>query len=175
MKYIVYFILCFLQPICLLTPEATTIYLGVSTLGGVKAFFIGLAGILLGILFMYKVTFFLGNKYLKKVINSKKFKAYQKYMSSNPFLTTGILFAIPVIPDEIICIGSALGNIPFKILFPIVIFSKSISIGMVTFSESIAKAFSIESWVVVLCEIVIMLILALLYKLIYRKKEFIEN
>lgn len=175
MKYLLYFLVTFLQPICLLNPEATTIYFGIKSIGAKAAFVIGLIGILCGIVFMYKLTFHLSNRYLKNLKKTEKFKIYKKYVSKNPFLTTGILFVIPIIPDEIICVGSALGGIPLKELFPIALFTKTISVGMVTFSETISNWISVEEWVIVLCEIIFMLLIALLYKFIRDKKEFSET
>lgn len=171
MKYIVFFLLCILQPICLPVPEATTILTGTVKLGAHSAFFIGITGIMIGIVFMYQITHFLSKKYLKKIKQSPKFKAYQHYMSKYPFLTTGLLFAIPVIPDEIICIGSALGNIKLSIMLPIAFFSKIISIGMITYSKNIADVLSIKQWQVILIEIATMLIASLIYQRINNKKK----
>lgn len=170
MKYFIYFILCFLQPICLPLPEATTILLGTETLNPNEAFIIGLIGIMLGITFLYKITFHLSKKYLNKIKKSSKYKTYKKYISYNPILTMGILFSIPVIPDEIICIGAAIGEIPFKVVFPIALFSKIISIGMITYSGNIANFLEIEKWQVIFIELIIMFIAAFIYKKIRDNK-----
>lgn len=169
-KYLVFFILCVLQPICLPVPETTTILTGTVTLGSHKAFFIGLIGIMTGIILMYKISFFLSKKFLKKFKQSPKYKTYKKYISHNPILTTGILFTVPIIPDEIICIGSALGEIPLKFIIPIAIFSKIISIGMITYSEQIASRLSIQQWQVIVIELIIMFILSIIYQKVKDKK-----
>ena len=162
--YLLFLALCILQPICLPVPEASTILTGTLTLGPNYAFIIGLTGIMIGIIFMYKITFFLGKKFLKNFKKSDGYKKYKKFMSSNPFLTTGILFAIPIIPDEIICIGSALGEVPLKTLFPIAIFSKCISVGMITYSSKIANILSIKQWQVIVLELLTMFLAAYVYK-----------
>ena len=172
LKYLAFFILCVLQPICLPVPEATTILTGSVTIGEHETFIIGLIGIMLGIIIMYKVSFFLGEKYLTNFKKSSKYKTYQRLVASNPFLTTGVLFAIPILPDEIVCVGSALAGVSLKFLLPIAIFSKAISIGMVTYSSYIANALSLTQWQIIVIEVVIMLIFALIYSRIKKTRLF---
>lgn len=80
-----------------------------------------------------------------------------------------MLFVIPVIPDEIICIGASLGSIKFKFIFPIALFAKTISIGMVTYSEFISKFLKISQFNLIVVEIILMLFAAFIYKIM--KKE----
>lgn len=172
MKYFIFFILCVLQPICLPVPEATTILSGSVTIGANETFIIGMIGIMLGIIIMYKVSFFLGEKYLTNIKKSSKYKTYQRLVSSNPFLTTGILFAIPILPDEIVCVGSALAGVSLRFLLPISIFSKAISIGMITYSSDIANALSLNQWQIIAIEVVLMLVFALIYSRIKKTRLF---
>lgn len=172
MKYFIFFILCVLQPICLPVPEATTILSGSVTIGADETFIIGMIGIMLGIIIMYKVSFFLGEKYLTNIKKSSKYKTYQRLVSSNPFLTTGILFAIPILPDEIVCVGSALAGVSLRFLLPIAIFSKAISIGMITYSSDIANALSLNQWQIIAIEVVLMLVFALIYSRIKKTRLF---
>lgn len=172
MKYFIFFILCVLQPICLPVPEATTILSGSVTIGADETFIIGMIGIMLGIIIMYKVSFFLREKYLTNIKKSSKYKTYQRLVSSNPFLTTGILFAIPILPDEIVCVGSALAGVSLRFLLPIAIFSKAISIGMITYSSDIANALSLNQWQIIAIEVVLMLVFALIYSRIKKTRLF---
>lgn len=171
METLIFFILCILQPICLPVPEATTILTGTISLGANKAFLIGMTGIMIGIIFMYQITHFLSKKFLRKFKQSPNFKSYQKYMSKYPILTTGLLFAIPVIPDEIICIGSALGNIKLSIILPVAFFSKMISIGMITYSQKIADILILKQWQVIILEITIMALASFIYQKINNRKK----
>ncbi len=171
MKYLIFLFLCILQPICLPVPEATTILTGTIQLGPNTTFCIALCGILFGIFLMYNITHFFSKKFLKKFKKNKKFIAYQRYMSKYPILTTGLLFAIPIIPDEIICVGSALGNIKLSILLPVAVFSKVISIGMITYSQVIADIFVLKQWEVIVIEIVVMFIASSIYKIINNSSE----
>lgn len=164
--------MCLLQPICLPLPEASTILMGSVSLGPHVTFIIALIGIMIGIIFMYKISFFLSEKYLTNLKKSPKYKTYQRLVATNPFLTTGILLAIPILPDEIVCIGSAIAGVSLKFLIPIAVFSKTISIGMITYSANIAELFSIKQWQIIAIEIGLMFVFALVYSRIKKTNIF---
>lgn len=164
--------MCILQPICLPLPEASTILMGTKALGANITFVIGLIGIMIGIILMYKLSFFLSEKYLTNFKKSSKYKTYQKLVATNPFLTTGILFAIPILPDEIVCVGSAIAGVSLKFLLPIAAFAKSISVGMITYSAEIAEMFSIQQWQIIAIEIILMFVFALIYSRIKKTNIF---
>lgn len=170
MNYLIYIIACFLQPICWPLPEMATVILGTQEFGSLTAFIIAYIFILIGIAFMYKITFRLSEKYLTKFKNGLKFKKFQKFIKNNEILTTGILFILPILPDEVICIGSAILGIKFKIFFIIAIFAKFISIGVYAFSSEISLFFGINQIVIIAVELVI--IFASAY--IYNKKTNLE-
>lgn len=172
MKYLVFFIMCLLQPICLPFPEASTILMGTVSLGSHLAFIIGLIGIMLGIIFMYKISFFLSEKYLTNFKKSSKYKKYQRLIANNPFLTTGILLAIPILPDEIVCIGSAIAGVPLNLLIMISLFAKSISIGMITYSAEIAELLSLQQWQIIALELLFMFVFALIYSKVKKTNIF---
>lgn len=164
--------MCILQPICLPLPEASTILMGSVSLGPHVTFVIGLIGIMSGIILMYKLSFFLSEKYLVNFKKSTKYKTYQRLIASNPFLTIGILFAIPILPDEIVCVGSAIAGVPLKFLLSIAVFAKTISVGMITYSAEIAEVFAIRQWQIIAIEIVILFVFALIYSRIKKTNIF---
>lgn len=164
MKYLVYIIASFLQPICWPLPEMSTILYGTYILGSVKAFVVGYIFILLGIVFMYKITFMLSKKYLIKFKNKKSFKTFQNYILNNQILAIGTLFILPILPDEVICIGSAILEVKFKVFMIIAIFAKFISIGLVAFSSDFASLLSISWYVVLIVEFLVIFIISTIYK-----------
>lgn len=164
MDYLTFFLLCVIQEICLPVPEVSTILYGMSSIGPVFTFILGIIGLELGIIIMYFIVSAFKNKYLKKYESNKNYKKYQHYMSKNPFLTTGILFAIPVLPDEIIIVGSIFANIPLKILIILASISKTLSVGSIAFSEKIANIFSVSQWQVIVFTVLLMILLSLVYK-----------
>lgn len=164
MELIIYVIVCILQPICWPLPEMTTIVYGTMKFGANKAFIIGYVSILIGIVFMYKITNYFSDKYLAKIKSKSNFKKYQKYIINNQIVTTGLLFILPILPDEIICIGSAIIGIEFKFFLIIAIFSKFISIGIFAYSEQISKVIGISQPTIIIIELIVIFIIASIYK-----------
>lgn len=171
MNYFLYIVACFLQPICWPLPEMATIILGAESFGSVQAFIIGYIFILLGIAFLYKFTFKLSEKYLKKFQKGKKFKRFQNFVKKNEILTTGILFVLPILPDEVICISSAIIGIKFKMFFTVAIFAKFISIGMYAFSSEVSLYFGINQLVIILIEVVIIFLCSFIYNKKYENQK----
>lgn len=172
MNYLIYIIACFLQPICWPLPEAATILLGVNSLGSTQAFVLGYIFILLGIMFMYKITIYLSNKFLSKFKKGKKFKKFESFIKNNEVLTMGILFILPILPDEVICIGSAILGIKFKIFMIVAIVAKFISIALYAFSGELSLLFNVNKFVIILLELVIIFVVAYIYN---KKKEKING
>lgn len=164
MKIISYIIMCLLQPVCWPFPEISTILIGQVLLGPHKAFLIGYVCILIGIIFMYKITFHLSEKYLKKFKEKDSFKKYQNYILKNEILATTVLFIIPVLPDEVICIGSAIIGIKFSLFLSIALFAKAVSVGMVAYSEVISNTFNVNQINVIIIEILFIYVVSILYK-----------
>lgn len=172
MNVIVYIIICVLQPICWPLPEMSTIIYGTLTLGENKAFLIGYLGILIGIMIMYKSSFYLSEKYLEKLKTKKSFLKYKKYIDKNEVLTTGVLFILPILPDEIICIGAAILGIKLKIVMAVAIFAKFISIGIVAYSNTLSQTLNIPQSVIIFMELLIIFVASYIYK---NYKEKIEK
>ncbi len=170
MNYIIFMIISFLQPICWPLPEMSTILYGILTVGPMATFVLGYMFILLGILFMYKITFFLSEKYLDKFKNKKSFKNFQKYLLNNEIITIGLLFILPVLPDEVICIGAAIVGIKFRIFMTIAAFSKIISIGSVILSSLLASVVLIHPVFLIGIQFLIILLISFAYKNVKLRK-----
>lgn len=163
MYYLLYIVATFLQPICWPLPEVTTILFGVELIGSFKAFIIGYVFIILGIIFMYKFSFFLSNKYLDKFKRKKSFKKFQIFIQENEILTTGILFILPILPDEVICIGSAIVGIRFKTFLSIALVAKFICIFMYAYSNQLALLLNINEYLLIIIQLLIILIISIMY------------
>lgn len=171
MKYLSYIIMCILQPICWPLPEITTILYGTHLLGNVQGFLIGYVFILIGIALMYKISFYLSDKFLVKFKKSNKFEKFKNYVSKNEIITTGLLFVLPILPDEIICVGSAILEIKFSVIMGVAIFAKFICVGMIAFSSTFADVLQISNFSVILIELFIIWIASKLYSK-YKEKNF---
>jgi uncharacterized membrane protein YdjX (TVP38/TMEM64 family) len=101
----------------------------------------------------------------------KSIKAFQEVVELYNIKIIGMLFIIPVFPDFIICIGASLMKINLPLFLLIAIISKSISIGMIEYSELIGDVFQVNRWQIIIVELFIVNIISYLFKLHKRSKE----
>jgi len=112
-KYIFFFI-SFAQPILLPIPEAVTIPGASAVFGPAVAAAIAFPGTLLGISTMFFAARYGGRKFISKFIKEEQLDKYQQYVSKNETVIMFLLFIIPILPDEIICVGAGIGQYPQK-------------------------------------------------------------
>lgn len=141
-KYIFFFI-SFAQPILLPIPEAVTVPGASAVFGPAAAAAIAFLGTLLGIATMFFSARYGGRKFISKLIKEAQLKKYQQYVSKNETLMMFILFIIPILPDEIICIGAGIGHVSPKKFLLIASVSKLITATVLAYSLQLAERFSI--------------------------------
>lgn len=166
-----YFILCVLQPICLPIPEMVTVLWGSVEIGPIKSFILGVVGAILGISVMYWIAKKGSNFLIRKMKCEKKIAIFQEYVSNYKVYIIGILFIVPILPDEIICIGSPLVGIKFPLFIGIAVISKIISFGMIAFSEPIARVCSLSKGELIIFELVVLFLIAKLYTRREKRRE----
>ncbi|WP_096153529.1 TVP38/TMEM64 family protein [Bacillus sp. FJAT-45066] len=147
---LIYFLICVLQNILLPIPEAATIIAGSTVLGSHNAFIIGLIGTLIGVTTMFFITRYGGIKLVSKYVNEKHLIRYQKYTQKNEILYLFALFIVPILPDEIICIGAGLSKITIKRFLVIALTSKVLTTFIFAYSIELAGAFSLTTSQIVL-------------------------
>lgn len=135
-EQLIYFIVCFLQPIILPIPEPVTIVGGSSLLGPCRAAVIGFCGTTLGIIFMFFISKFASKSIIRKLVNEKKLDKFNEYIQRNYTLIILMLFILPILPDEVICIGAGLAKLNSYKFIIIAAISKLFT--------SISLAYSIE-------------------------------
>ncbi len=141
----IFFSICFLQPILLPIPEAATVTMGSAVLGSFTAAFISFVGSLLGILVMYFIAKIGGQKLIRKFVKEKHLQQYERYVSKNEISILLILFVIPILPDEIICVGAGIGGVSFKKFFIIASVAKLITSISLAYSVDFAQALSLTN------------------------------
>ena len=141
-KYIFFFI-SFAQPILLPIPEAVTIPGASAVFGPAAAAAIAFLGTLLGIATMFFAARYGGRKFISKLIKEEQLIKYQNYVSKNETLIMFLLFVIPILPDEIICVGAGIGQVSPKRFFMIAALSKLITATLLAYSLQFAEMFSI--------------------------------
>lgn len=142
---LLYFSICVVQNILLPIPEAATIMAGSAIFGALNAFIIGLIGTLIGVTTMFLITRYGGIKLVSKLVKEKHLLRYQQLTEKNEVLYLFTLFIVPILPDEIICIGAGLSNISFKRFLVIAITSKVLTTFIFAYSIEIAEMFSLST------------------------------
>ena len=168
---LIYVFICFIQPLVLPTPEAMTILSGSVMLGSFKAFILGILGTTLGILSMYLLSRKFGTKLVGKLVKKEQIEKYQRFIHKHQFIITGLLFIIPILPDEVVCIGSGLVGISLSTFMIIAIISKTITIFMYAYSVQIAEIFNISDWKLVVIELSVLLVVYMVIKILSSMKN----
>jgi uncharacterized membrane protein YdjX (TVP38/TMEM64 family) len=137
-KYIFFFI-SFAQPILLPIPEAVTIPGASAVFGPGVAAAIAFPGTLLGISAMFFAARYGGRKFIHKFIKEQQLEKYQQYVSKNETLIMFLLFIIPILPDEIICIGAGIGQVSPKRFLLIAAISKFFTATLLAYSVELAE------------------------------------
>ncbi|MCM3690842.1 TVP38/TMEM64 family protein [Neobacillus niacini] len=139
----IYFTICFLQPILLPFPEAATVGAGSAVLGSFPAACIGFVGTLSGIIFAYFIAKFGGQTIIRKWVKDHHLKQYERYVSRNEISILFILFMIPILPDEIICIGAGLSGVSFRRFLIIACIAKLITSFSLAYSVNFAQSLAL--------------------------------
>ncbi|MBT2685010.1 VTT domain-containing protein [Bacillus sp. ISL-37] len=142
-KYIFFFI-SFAQPILLPIPEAVTVPGASAVFGPATAAAISFLGTILGITAMFFAARYGGRKFISKLIMEEQLQKYYNYVSKNETLIMFLLFIVPILPDEIICVGAGIGQVSPKRFLMIASVSKLITATLLAYSVQLAAALPIS-------------------------------
>ncbi|WP_419887727.1 TVP38/TMEM64 family protein [Neobacillus niacini] len=140
---IIFFTICFLQPILLPFPEAATVGAGSAVLGSFPAASISFIGTLSGIMAAYFIARFGGQKLIRNWVKEKHMQQYERYVSRNEISILLLLFVIPILPDEIICFGAGISGVSLKKFLIIACASKLITSFSLAYSIDFAQSLSL--------------------------------
>ena len=135
----IYFLVCFLQPIILPVPEPVTIMAGSSVLGAFNGAVIGGCGTIMGIITMFALSRYVSEKLINRFIDNKKIEEFNRYIKRNETIVILALFIFPILPDEVICIGSGLAKISIYKFIGISVIAKLITSFSLSYSLEIIK------------------------------------
>jgi uncharacterized membrane protein YdjX (TVP38/TMEM64 family) len=159
---LLFFLICLFQPIFLPLPEALTIPAGSAVIGSFSGALIGFLGSTLGIVIMYFLARIGGLKLVSKFVKERQLNKYQEYVKKNETIILTLMFIIPILPDEIICVGAGISKVSFKKFLLIASISKLITSSLLSYSVYLAKFFSLTtSQIALTSSIVIACILSL--------------
>jgi uncharacterized membrane protein YdjX (TVP38/TMEM64 family) len=102
-----------------------------------------------------------GQKLVSKLVKEKRFKKYQEYVGKNETAILVLMFIIPILPDEIICVGAGISGGSFKRFLIVASISKFIASSLLAYSVHLAKSLSLTSSQLVLaCSVMIGIVFA---------------
>ncbi|PEZ69428.1 TVP38/TMEM64 family protein [Bacillus sp. AFS017274] len=140
---LLFLLICFFQPIILPLPEALTVPAGSAVFGSFTATYLSFFGTISGIAVMFLIARIGGQKLALRLVKEKHLQSYQKYMQKNETAILLLLFVIPILPDEIICLGSGISGVSFSRFILIASLSKLMTASSLSYSVELAKALSL--------------------------------
>ncbi|MFE4145182.1 TVP38/TMEM64 family protein [Peribacillus sp. YIM B13472] len=116
---------------------------GSAVFGSFTATYLSFFGTISGIAVMFFIARIGGQRLTLRLVKEKHLQSYQKYMQKNETAILFLLFVIPILPDEIICLGSGIGGVSFSRFILIASLSKLMTASSLSYSVELAKALSL--------------------------------
>jgi len=135
----IYFLICYAQPIILPIPEAVTVLAGSTILGAPQAFLLGFVGTMLGVGTMFYLARIGGTKLVSRLVKAEQLDKYHRFVRKNETFIMGLLFVIPVLPDEIVCVGAGVSGVTPRKFLLIAAISKLVTSFLLAYSVQVAE------------------------------------
>lgn len=145
MAKLIFWVICFIQPIALPLPEPVTVVAGSSVLGSFTAFILAFSGTSAGIITMFFAARIGGMKIVSKLVNQKQLTRYHEYVEKSEVIVLAALFIFPILPDEIVCVGAGLSGVSVRRFMIIGIFSKLVTSFSLAYSIELAAVLSLTA------------------------------
>lgn len=168
---LIYFLVCFLQPIILPLPEPITIMGGSSLFGSQSGAAIGFIGTFLGIISMFFGSKYAGKAIISKLVDEKKLEKFNKFIKKNEMLVILMLFVLPILPDEVICVGAGVAGINTYKFISVAAVSKIITSVSLSYSLQLIRF----NAVTITAIIIVVLAVLIVYKYTDSLKEKIYH
>ncbi|WP_202708625.1 TVP38/TMEM64 family protein [Sporosalibacterium faouarense] len=172
---LIYFLIAFIQPIVLFTPEMVTITGGSLALGPFKGFIIGYLGILSGSITMYFIVRYAQQIIVKRLGKEELFDKYTRLVEKNGEIIIGLLFILPVLPDNIICAGAGASKVSFKNFVFIAAVAKLMTTFVYAYSMELANILPITELQLFVGQLVIVTIVVLISYLVKKRRLKVAN
>ncbi|OXS60478.1 hypothetical protein B1A99_08630 [Cohnella sp. CIP 111063] len=140
----IYIAICFAQPILLPIPEAVTVVAGSTILGASQAFLLGFAGTMLGVATMFYLARIGGTRLVSRLVKAEQLERYHRFVRRNESFIMGLLFVIPVLPDEIVCVGAGVSGVTPRKFLLIAGISKLATSFLLAYSVQVAEWLSMS-------------------------------
>lgn len=167
----VYFLACVLRPICVPVPETAVVLWGTRQIGSLGAFFLGVIGSILGLMFMYSVSSLIAHRISKERKDIKQLAWLKQLTGRYRVWILGVLLIVPFMSDEVLCAGSAFLKISLPQFLKIGIIAKIISIGMIAFSGFFGGLCGLRRWQVIAAELLFLFLASAALRYFCKKGE----
>ncbi|QUE87028.1 TVP38/TMEM64 family protein [Exiguobacterium alkaliphilum] len=164
----------FLQPIALPVPEAVSVPIGSVALGPLRAALIGSVATTLGILVMYGLARF-GRERVMRLLDADKLATYDRYVDKYGLGVLLVLFVIPILPDEVICLAAGFSRVPFGRFVLIAASAKLVTSFGLAYSVTLGELFITGASPFAIVSVTASLILVLLAFIWRRRKKGDSN
>lgn len=148
-----YFLACVLLPICIPVPETAIILWGTRQIGSLGAFFFGVTGSVLGLTIMYSLSSLIVHRIVKGKKERRQLAWLRRLTGQYGSWILGVLLIVPLVSDEVLCVGSAFLKISLPQFLKIGIIAKIISIGMIAFSGFFGDLCGLRRWQMIAVEL----------------------
>ena len=98
----VYFLACVLLPICVPVPETAVVLWGTRQIGSLGAFFFGVTGSVLGLMFMYSLSSLIAHHILKGRKEIRQLAWFMQLTGRYRVWILGVLLIVPLVSDEVL-------------------------------------------------------------------------
>ncbi|WP_047374273.1 TVP38/TMEM64 family protein [Exiguobacterium sp. ZOR0005] len=159
----------FLQPIALPVPEAVSVPIGSVALGPLRAALVGSVATTLGILVMYGFARF-GRGRVMRFLDADKLATYDRYVDKYGLGVLLVLFIIPVLPDEVICLAAGFSRVPFVRFLIIAASAKLVTSFGLAYSVTLGELFITGASPFAIVSVTASLILVML-ALVWRRRK----
>ncbi len=164
----------FLQPIALPIPEAVSVPIGSVALGPLRAALIGSVATTLGIVVMYGLARF-GRERVMRLLDADKLATYDRYVERYGLGVLLVLFIIPILPDEVICLAAGFSRVPFGRFVLIAASAKLVTSFGLAYSVTLGELFLTGASPFAIVSVTASLILVLLAFIWRRRKKGDSN
>ena len=148
-----YFLICVLLPICVPVPETAVVLWGTGQIGSLGAFFFGVTGTVLGLTIMYSLSSLIVHRIVKGKKERRQLAWLKQLTGRYGSWILGVLLIVPLVSDEVLCVGSAFLKISLPQFLKIGIIAKIISVGMIAFSGFFGDLCGLRRWQMITVEL----------------------
>ena len=116
---------------------------------------------------MFFASKYAGKVMISKLVDERKLEKFNKFIKKNEMLVILMLFVLPILPDEVICVGAGVAAINTYKFIGVAVISKLIT--------SVSLSYSLELIKFNAVTVTAIIILVLIALLVYKYNDFLKE